>query len=135
MVPSISRPQKERLILKKKDSEITAAEVKTGLETNEPAGSAEKTDYEASGVYVYLGPTVKGIVTNGSIMRGTKNSVMEYIAQRAETVGLKEKAAKIGRLMIKDRDGSAAREQIRTGGNGLSRAYEAVLSAENGGEK
>ncbi len=121
--------------MKKKDSEITMAEAKAVLETNETAGSAEKADNEVSGVYVYLGPTVKGIVTNGSIMRGTKNSVMEYIAQRAEAAGLKEKAAKIGRLIIKDREVSAAREQIRTGGNGLSRAYEAVLSAENGGEK
>lgn len=116
--------------MKKKDSEILGAEAASGFELNNTENAAEKTDSEVSGVYVYVGPTVKGIITNGSIMRGAKNSLLEYIAQRAEAVGLKAKVPKIGRLLVKDKDVSAAKEQLRIGGNGLTRAYEAVLAAD-----
>lgn len=121
--------------MKKKDFENLEAEAVAGFETNEPVNAAEKADNEASGVYVYLGPTVKGIVTNGSIMRGTKNSVLEHIAQRAEAVGLKAKVPKIGRLLIRDKNVSYTKEQLKIGGNSISRAYEAVLAADKKGGK
>lgn len=57
--------------MKKKDTEIYKTEETNGFETDVAESAAEKTDSEISGVYVYVGPTVKGIVTNGSIM-GTK---------------------------------------------------------------
>ena len=121
--------------MKKKDTENLEAEVISDIEPDSTESIAEKTDGEVSGVYVYIGPTVKGIITNGSIMRGAKNSLLEYIAQRAEPVGLKAKVPKIGRLLVKDKDVSAAKEQLRIGGNGLTRAYEAVLAADEEGDK
>lgn len=116
--------------MKKKDTANIEIETTSGIEPDSTESVAEKTDSEVSGVYVYIGPTVKGIITNGSIMRDTKKSILEYIAQRAEAVGLKAKVPKIGRLLVKDKDVSAAKEQLRIGGNGLTRAYEAVLAAD-----
>lgn len=79
---------------------------------------------ESGGIYVYIGPTIRGVVQNGSIFSGSRESVEEKLASAIE------KYPKIKRLIIKDTDLAEAREKIQTSGNGLSVAYNALISAQ-----
>lgn len=74
------------------------------------------------GVFVYIGPSIRGVIQNGSIFRGTQKSVLSKLADVAE------KYPKITRLLVKDTEVAEAREKIRKGGNGLSNAYNSLLS-------
>ncbi|MCM1299273.1 MAG: hypothetical protein NC203_00345 [Firmicutes bacterium] len=120
--------------MKKRDSEILDAV--ESAEEEKAADTAPEAEEEVSGIYVYVGPSVKGLITNGSIMQGKKSSILEFVAQRAEAVGQQSKVKKIERLLVKDKDVAAAKAQLKAGGNGLTRAYEAVLASdEEGGNK
>ena len=77
-----------------------------------------------SGVFVYIGPTIRGAVQNGSIFRGTETEVKDKIA------ALVEDKEHIKRLVVRDVDLSAAKEKLRKGGNSLSVAYRAMLTAK-----
>lgn len=80
-----------------------------------------------SGVFVYIGPTIRGAVQNGSIFRGSETDVKNKVAALVENVENKEQ---IGKLIIRDRDLAAAKEKLRKGGNSLSMAYRALLSVK-----
>ncbi len=77
-----------------------------------------------SGVFVYIGPTIRGAVQNGSIFRGSEADVKSKVA------ALVENKEQIGKLIVRDRDLAAAKEKLRKGGNSLSMAYRALLSVK-----
>lgn len=78
---------------------------------------------EEKGVWIYIGPNVRGIATNGSIYFGTKSSVLEKLP-----TGWK-KYPQIERLIVSDAAVARAREQISEGKGGISVAYNAVAAA------
>lgn len=78
-------------------------------------------------VYVYVGPSVRGVVNNGSVMRGTRSEILAGIKQNAEARNVGDKFPKISKLLVADSDVAHAKEQLAAGDNGLSRAFRAVL--------
>lgn len=72
-------------------------------------------------IYVYVGPSVRGIIQNGSIFRGSRKTVLEQNALAIEF------CPKIERLIVADNEIMSAKEKIKEGGNLLNTAYLAVL--------
>lgn len=77
-----------------------------------------------SGVFVYIGPSIRGVIQNGSIFRGAEDEIKGQIAAKVED---KEH---ICRLIVRDVDLAKAKEKLKNGGNSLSVAYRALLSAK-----
>lgn len=80
----------------------------------------KKTKNQGSGIFVYLGPNIRGIVTNGAIFRssdGTKQGILNT---------LNADYPQFDRLFVPDREVSRAREQLAAGTGGISAAYKAV---------
>lgn len=76
------------------------------------------------GVFVYIGPSIRGVIQNGSIYRGTRESVLATLAYALE------KHPKIERLIIADCELASAKQKIKMGGTPLSNAYR-MLSDTN----
>lgn len=72
------------------------------------------------GVFIYLGPSIRGVIQNGSIYRGTRESVLSSIAFAIE------KYPKIERLIVADNEIVSAKQKIAVGGNSLSNAYRTL---------
>ena len=85
---------------------------------------------EAERVYVYVGPSLRGIVNNGRIFKGTRENILSGIKANAEAVGMAKKFPKISRMLVADTEVAHAKEQLAKGGNGLSEAYKAILGNE-----
>ena len=83
---------------------------------------------EKSGVWVYIGPNIRGIVTNGGIYVGTKSEVLARLPD-----GWK-KYPKIERLIVSDAAVSRAKEQINEGKGGISVAFKELAAAINAAE-
>ena len=76
---------------------------------------------DENSIFVYLGPTIRGVIQHGSIFRGSeKDKAIENAADQEH----------VRRLMIRDVDLAAAKEKLKNGGNSLSVAYHALLSAK-----
>lgn len=69
------------------------------------------------GVFIYLGPSIRGVIQKGSIYRGTRESVLSSLAFAIE------KYPKIERLIVADNEIVSAKQKIAVGGNSLSNAY------------
>lgn len=91
---------------------------------NNKRKAAETAVNDECRVFVYIGPSVKGLITNGSIHTGTRKQVLAKLKPAID------KYPKIERLIIADKEVAKAREKINKGGNGLSMAYRSLLSAE-----
>lgn len=89
--------------------------------TSKTSKNAVKDD---DGVFVYIGPTVRGIIQNGSIYRGTRKGVLAKLAFAIN------KYPKIERLLVRDTELAEAREKINNGVNSLSVAFRALQNAE-----
>lgn len=76
-----------------------------------------------SGIYVYLGPSIRGVVTNGSIFSGTRSEILKRFESAAE------KYPQISRLIIKDTAIAAAREKLAKGEGAISQAYNNLSKA------
>lgn len=72
---------------------------------------------EENGIYVYVGPSIRGVIQNGSIYRGSRESVAEFLGPAIE------KFPMIKRLVVRDTEIAEAREKINHGNNSLSIAY------------
>ena len=81
-------------------------------------------------VYIYVGPSLRGIVNNGRIFKGTKENILSEIKANAEAAGMINKFAKISRLLVADTEVAHANEQLAKGGNGISKAYAAILGKD-----
>lgn len=73
------------------------------------------------GIFVYIGPTIRGVIQKGTIYRGTHESVLSSLAF---AIG---KRPEIKRLIVADSEIVSANQKIAVGGNSLSNAYR-VLS-------
>lgn len=85
---------------------------------------------EAARVYVYVGPSLRGVVNNGRIFKGTRENILSEIRTNAEAAGMAKKFPKISRMLVADTEVAHAKEQLAKGGNGLSEAYKAILGNE-----
>ena len=81
---------------------------------------AKKLTPEPEEVFVYVGPTVQGIVQAGTIYTGTRNAVLEKFREAAE------RFPDIGELIVRDTELAEARKKIKTGGNALANAYRSI---------
>lgn len=95
-------------------------------EVSANSNSIENKTAENAGIYVYLGPTVRGVCNHGRIFKGTKSAILAEIKGNAEAVGMLKRAAKMSRLLIKDTEVAHANEKLAQGGNALSEAYKAI---------
>lgn len=100
--------------------DVKPAEVKTPVPTAE----------EKTAVYAYLGPNIRGVVTNGSIFTGKKDDIVNAIKARADVAGQGEKMSVIARLIVEDVNISKAKAKLKAGGNALSEAYKAILAED-----
>ncbi len=79
-------------------------------------------------IFVYIGPSVRGIIQNGSIFRGERGAVLGKNASAIEF------CPKIERLIVADREIMSAKKKLKEGGNSISLAYAAVIQKINGKE-
>lgn len=77
------------------------------------------------GVFIYIGPSIRGIIQKGSIYRGTRANVLASLAFAIE------KYPKIERLIVADTDIVSAKQKITVGGNSLSNAYRTLSDTQN----
>ncbi len=82
---------------------------------------AKQTQPVNDGVWVYLGPSIRGVIMQGSIFRGSeKDKVLARVNDPEH----------VKRLLIRDVDLAEAKQKLKNGGNSLSVAYEALLTAK-----
>jgi len=77
---------------------------------------------DEEGVFVYLGPSIRGVIQSGTIYCGTRRQVKDNLQFAIA------KYPHIETLIIADSDIADAKAKIKKGGNALSHAYK-VLSA------
>ena len=77
---------------------------------------------EKKSVFVYLGPSIRGVIQNGTIYHGTRTQIIETLKSAIE------KHPMIERLIIEDVNVAAAKVKIRNGGSALSIAYKRLLA-------
>lgn len=80
----------------------------------------EKDTAEQSGVFVYIGPSFKGLIT-GSIFTGKKSDILE------KHNNLVEEYPKIARLLVRDVELAESRRKLKEGNNALSNAYKTLF--------
>ena len=77
----------------------------------------EKKTSERSGVFVYLGPSIRGVITHAAIYTGKRSEVIAGLADVITAYPAVE------RLIVADCDVAAAKKKIKEGGNLLAKAY------------
>ena len=80
------------------------------------------------GIFVYIGPSIRGVIVSGSIFRGTRDEVRE---KNSAALAL---CPKIERLIVADSEIMSAKKKIKEGGNSVSIAYRAVIEKITGKE-
>ncbi len=115
--PDTNKQSNDNVVAAAKEADAAAEKIKANAKA---AANGAETLPEAR-IWVYIGPSIRGIVTNGSIHRGTRDEVLNELA-----VGI-EKFPKIERFIIADRDLAKARERLRNGKGALSVEYDALV--------
>lgn len=79
------------------------------VNTSDPAAQAaeEKTAESDARIWVYLGPSIRGIVINGRIFSGSKAEVVQQLEN-----GIRE-YPQIERLIVSDRELTRARNDLK----------------------
>lgn len=72
------------------------------------------------GVFVYIGPSIKGVIQQGSIYRGSREKVIASLSFAID------KHPKIEHLIVADFEIISAKKKIKVGGNSLSNAYRVI---------
>lgn len=106
-----------------------------GLTLEEAAngiGSTINVITQTKRIYVYIGPSIKGVITSGSIFSGDKKEILSRIEVNAKAAGTESLMENIGRLIFADANVAAARDKLKAGGNSLSIAYNAVAAGKEG---
>lgn len=98
---------------------FASADVAAKVET-EKITNLKATD--TGGFCMYLGPTIIGVVQNGTIYQGSKKTVLKELADAIETYPL------IASLVISDKTLSEDRVKIKTPGNALYANYRKLAS-------
>lgn len=109
---------------------ISLAEAVEGMEEGMRilASAHPLADLAARRVYVYIGPSIKGIVTNGSVFYAVKHDIVSEIRVRAKAARTEELMKNIERLIVEDRELSSAKSKLQNGKNSLSIAYTAIIT-------
>ncbi len=115
------------VISENSDTEKTAKSAHTAEKT-----VIAETEKKAKRIYVYIGPSIKGVITSGCIFLGDKKEVLSRIGVNAKAAGMESLVEKINRLIIADVNVAAARDKLREGENSLSMAYNAVAAGKEG---
>lgn len=76
-------------------------------------------------IYVYIGPSIRGVVNNGRIFKGSIDGIKKELEAAAKVNGIEDKMPKIERLLIQDKNLSAAKQKLSEGGV-LSEAFKAI---------
>lgn len=79
------------------------------------------------GVYVYLGPTIHGVIQNGTIFKGA----FEDVCKR--NLDAIKRFPDIRRFIVKDTEVSKVKASLKEGENFLSNAYKKIISQIQGG--
>ncbi len=77
---------------------------------------------EKDNVYVYIGPSIRGMIISGSIWRGTKKQVLSLLSD------VVEKYPRVERLIVPSDTLAEARKKVKIEGNSLSNAYRNLFS-------
>lgn len=89
--------------------------------------AAEKPKKNEARIWVYLGPSIRGIVTNGRVFRGSRAEVIKSLEN-----GIKE-YPQIERLIVADREVAKSRNDLKTK-RGIYIPYEALIKTITGKE-
>lgn len=84
--------------------------------------SSKKTDDKATGFYVYIGPSIRGVIQSGTVYRGTKADALAQIGAAAEKYPL------IASLVVSGDTLAADRIKVKTAGNLLYVNYRKLAS-------
>lgn len=80
------------------------------------------------GFFVYLGPSIRGVIQTATIFTGTREEVEEFLA------GPIERYPRIKRLLVSGETLPEDRVKVKTPGNGLYAAYVKLVSELNNKE-
>ncbi|MGN0444245.1 MAG: hypothetical protein ACI4F5_06505 [Acutalibacteraceae bacterium] len=80
-----------------------------------------KTSAEKVGVYVYLGPSIRGVIQNGTIFHGTMTEIKTKLSSAIE------KYPKIERFITLDKDVHEVAEKLKKV-NSLSRDFSELTN-------
>ncbi len=110
---------------KEETAEVEKTETASyGTEETPQSANAEKHQTapdEKSGVFVYLGPPIRGVISYAAIHTGKRSEVIGHLS------GAIEAYPQIERLIVEDYEVAAARKKIKAGGNLLAAAYSDLL--------
>lgn len=111
----------------------TGAEALENVTVSKSPHSSEKAKAEAapknkSAVFAYIGPNIRGVITNGAILIGQKDDIVSAIKARAEIAGYGSKMGDIARLVVPDVGIAKAKAQLLEGGNSLGVAFNRILA-------
>lgn len=84
-------------------------------------GTASTPSRSKPDVYVYIGPSLRGIITNGAIFFGTLEDVKDSLRP------VIEKFPDVERMLVSDTEIAEARAKIENGKGFISRAYMNLL--------
>ena len=84
----------------------------------QPAASHRATEVNKSGVYVYIGPNIKGLIQTGSIYRGTREDAYKAAAATIE------KQPRVKTLIVSGDALPEARLKVKVPGNVLYANYK-----------
>lgn len=87
-----------------------------------PKTEDRKAAAKTSGVFLYLGPTIRGIIQRGSIYRGTRE---EVVAKLAPAIS---KYPEIEKLIFADKEVGAAAMKIKSAGNYLNTLFGSIAA-------
>ncbi len=106
-----------------KTVEGSAGEVPAPKAEQKPAKTAES----PSGVWLYIGPNIKGVIHTGKLFRGSRAQVLK----KAETA--LEKVPEIQRLIVAGETLTQDRARVKTPGNALYETYQVLAKKEKEG--
>ena len=81
------------------------------------------TDAPKAGVFIYLGPSIRGVVQNATIYSGTKDEICKRLA------GPISAFPAIERLIVPVAETATVQKQIKAGSNPYAHAYEKLLKS------
>lgn len=93
--------------------------VKKDTKPKEKAETPKKAEApkKETGFFVYLGPSIRGVIQTATIFNGTRKEVEEFLA------GPIERYPRIKRLLVSGDTLAEDRIKVKTPGNGLYVAY------------
>ncbi|MBR2131398.1 MAG: hypothetical protein IJ955_02475 [Oscillospiraceae bacterium] len=85
-----------------------------------PVEHSAKEEGNASGIYCYIGPSIRGLIQHGAIFRGSRTRAMEAAKAAIEQQPL------VKTLIVSGDSLPSARLKIKTPGNALYQNYQCI---------